>query len=70
LISRKSKKEESSASHTPLIKANSCPDEWLFLEDLPFDKKFDFSLFKSKSESEIYDTSLDPNFIVDLEIRV
>lgn len=68
-ISRKSKKEESSASHTPLTKANSCPDEWLFLEDIPFDEQFDFSLFKSKSESEIYDTILDPDFIADLEVQ-
>jgi len=69
LISRKSKKEESSASHTTLIKANSCPDEWLFLEDLPFDEQFDFSLFKLKSESEIYDIILDHDFIADLEVQ-
>jgi len=38
LISRKSKKVESSDSHTPLIKDNLCLDEWLFLEYLPFDE--------------------------------
>ena len=44
LISRKSKKEESLVNQTPLIKANSCPDEWLFLEELPFDESFDLFL--------------------------
>ena len=38
LISRKSKIEDSSASYTPLVKANACLYEWLFLEDLPFDE--------------------------------
>jgi len=37
LISRKSKKEESSVSQIPLVKASSCLDEWLYLEELPFD---------------------------------
>jgi len=37
----------------------------LFLEDLPFDEQFGLSLFKAKSESEIYDTVLDPGFIAD-----
>ena len=69
LISRKNEKEESSASHTPLVKANSCPDEWLFLEDIPFDEKFYLSLFKSKFEIEIYDIVLDHDFIADLEVQ-
>jgi len=52
-----------------LIKTNSCSDEWLFLEDLPFNEQFDLSLFKSKSESEIYDIVLDPEFIANLEVQ-
>ena len=69
LISRKSKKQESLVSQLPLDKANSCPDEWLFLEELPFDVPFDLSLFKTKSENAMDETVLDPNFIADLEIQ-
>jgi len=31
LISRRPKREESLVSQKPLIKADSCPDEWLIL---------------------------------------
>ena len=65
---RKSKKEESSADKTPLVKANSCPDEWLFSEDLPFDVQFDLSLFRKKSKGLLNETILDPDFIADLEV--
>lgn len=41
----------------------------MFLEYLLFDEKFDLSLFKSKFESEIDDTILDPDFIADLEVQ-
>ena len=46
LISRISRRQESSVGPTPSIKIDSCPDEWLFVEDLPFDESFDLSLFK------------------------
>ena len=69
LISRRSKRQENSVSPTPSIKADSCPDEWLFLEDLPFDESFDLSLFRTRSESALDDIVLDPEFIADLEVQ-
>jgi len=65
-ILRRSQRQESLVSPTPSIKADSCPDEWLFLEDLPFDESFDISLFRTRSESALDDIVLDPEFIADL----
>jgi len=69
LISRKFKKEESLVSQIPLVKANSCLDDWLVLEDLPFDEQFGLSLFKTKSENAIYETIIDHDFFADLEVQ-
>lgn len=69
LISRRSKRQESLVSPTPSIKANSHPDECLFLEDLPFGELFDLSIFKTRSESALDDIVLDPKFVVDLEVQ-
>lgn len=68
-IIRKSRKEETSTDKTPLVKANSCPDDWLFLEDLPFDVQFDLSLFRTKYESVLNETVIDPDFIAYLEVQ-
>lgn len=68
LISRKSKKEECFVSQIPLVKANSCATEWLFLGELPFDVPFDLSSFRTKSEHAIDEIVLDPNFIADIEV--
>jgi len=53
----------------PSIKADSCPDEWLFLEDLPFDEYFDLSLFRTRSQSALNDIVLDPEFTVELKVQ-
>ena len=53
----------------PLVKANSSPDEWLFLEEIPFDVPFDLSLFRTKSENEINETVLDPDFMANIEVQ-
>jgi len=67
LISRRPKREEGQISQTPLIKADSCIDEWLFLEDLHFDVPFDLSPFRTRSKSALDEIFLDPEFIADLE---
>ena len=41
----------------------------MFIEDLSFDECFELSLFKSKSETALDDTILDPEFLVDLKIQ-
>jgi len=68
LILRRCKRQESSVSPTPSIKQDSFPDEWLFLEYLPFDESFDLSLSRTKSKSALDDIVLDPKFIADLEV--
>jgi len=65
LISRSLKRQESTVSLTPSIKVDSCSNEWLFLEHLPFDLSFDISLFRTKSESALDDIVLDLDFITD-----
>ena len=69
LISRRVKRQEILVSLTPSIKVDSCPDEWLFLEDISFDFSFDLSLFRTKSETALDDTVLDTKFVADLEIQ-
>ena len=68
LISRISRRQEISVNPTPSLNADSCPDEWLFLEDLPFDEYFDLSLFRTRYESALDDIVLDPEDIADLEV--
>jgi len=43
--------------------------EWLLLEDLPFDKYFGLSLFRTTSDSELLDIVIDPEFTRELEIQ-
>jgi len=53
----------------PSIKVDSCLDEWLFLEDLPFDEYFDLSLFRTRSENALDDIVLDPEFTTEVEVQ-
>jgi len=69
LISRILKRQESSVIPTTSIKVDSCPNEWFFLEDLPFDLSFDLSLVRTRSKSALDDIVLDPEFILDLEVQ-
>lgn len=63
LITRIIRRQESSVSPRPGFRSNSCPNEWLFIEDIPFDEYFDLSLFKTTSNSELLDLFPDPEFI-------
>ena len=46
---------------------NSFPQELVSLQDIEFDLKFEHSLFRSKSESNLSTVILDPIFISFLE---
>ena len=41
----------------------------MFIEDLPFDEYFDLSIFRTKFESALEDTVLDPEFTAELEVQ-
>ena len=68
-ILRKPKKVETQTSSSQTIKANSLPEESSTLEEIIFDLSFDLSLFRTKSENEIDETMLDPNFIQLIESK-
>lgn len=69
LIPRIIRRQESSVSPRPLFRSTPFPNEWLFIEDLPFDKYFDHSLFRTNSESALEDTVIDPEFTAELEVQ-
>ena len=69
LIPRIIRRKESSLSPRALFKYQSCPVEWLFLEDLPFDEHFELYLFRTTSNSELLDLVQDPEFIRELETQ-
>lgn len=69
LIPRIIRRQEISVSPRPLFRSYSCPTEWLFLEDLPFEKYFETSLFRTTSNSELLDLVPDPEFTRELEIQ-
>ena len=46
-------------TEVPLRKANSLPKELVSLSDIYFDFKFEQSLFKTKSETDLKDTIID-----------
>lgn len=60
-------REEISVSPILIFRSNSCPSEWLFTEDLPFDEYFDISLFETKSETALDNTVLNPEFVANIE---
>ena len=59
--------QESSA--TPLVKSHSCPALFEYLEELPFDARFELSLFKTKSENALDSIVPNPDFVVALEFE-
>jgi len=69
LILRIIRRQESSLSPRPLLKSHSCPVEWLFLEDLPFDEHFELSLFRTTSYSELLDIVQDLEFLKELKTQ-
>ena len=60
---RKKKKTENLEAEVSLIRFNSLPQELVSLQDIDFDLKFEHSLFKSKSKSDLKTVVLDPAFI-------
>ena len=50
-----------------MFKSHSCPDIVEYLEELEFDKRFEISLFESKSKRAIDYTVPNLKFLVDLE---
>ena len=51
----------------PVFRSHSCPVVFEYLEDLPFDENFELSLFETKFESAIGVTTLNLEFVNDLE---
>ena len=68
-ILRRQESQESSASSQLLYRSVSCPMKWIYLEDEPFDEKFETSLFVNFSESEFSHLVQDPVFIEDLQFE-
>ena len=54
---------------TPVFKSYSCPAIFKNLEELDFDEKFELSLFKTKSESDLGSLVPDPDFAATLEVE-
>jgi len=69
-IFRRQEGQESYASFQPLYRSRSCPMKWIYLEDKPFDKSFETSLFVTFSESGLAHTVHDPLFIEDLQLEI
>lgn len=53
-------RQESLSSPRLVFRSHSCPVEWLFLEDLPFDECFGLSLFRMTLDNELLDIVADP----------
>ena len=66
---RKNNKVESQERISQLIKENSLPKELSNLEDLQFDLSFENPLFRTKSETLVCDTVIDPTFIHFIESK-
>ena len=47
------------SNHIPLVRSSSLPAKVLSLEDIPFDLKFELSLFRSKSKTSFSDIFFD-----------
>ena len=69
LIPRIVRRKEGSLSPRPVFRSYTWPSEWVFVEDLSFDENFELSLFRNKSEIDIDDTVLDPDFLVYIEVQ-
>ena len=68
-IGKKTKQIEDLDAKVSLIRANSLPQELVSLQDIEFDLKFEHSLFRRKSESDLKTVVLDPIFISFLEAK-
>lgn len=61
-IGKKKKQIVSLETELPLRKYNSLPKELVSLSDIDFDFKFENSLFRNKSETDLKETVIDPVF--------
>jgi len=52
-----------------VFKAQLCSVGFEYLEDLEFDEKFELSLFETKSESVVASTTLNVEFVINLETK-
>ena len=62
-IRKKNKQTEYLDAKFSLIRANSLPQELVSLQDIPFDLKFQHSLFRNRSKSNLSTAIIDPVFI-------
>ena len=62
-IGKKKKRIEDLEAEVSLKRVNSLPQELVSLQDIDFDLKFEHSLFRSQSKSDLYIVVLDPVFI-------
>ena len=69
LIPRIVRRQEGSLSPRPVFRSYTWPSECFFVEDLSFDEIFELYLFRNKSETDIDDTFLDPEFLIDIEVQ-
>lgn len=54
---------------TPSVKSHSCPALFEYLEEIPFDTRFELSLFKTKSEITLDSIVPNPDFAAALEFE-
>ena len=62
-MEKKKKQTVNLETKVPLRKANSLPKELVSLNDIDFDLKFEYSLFKTKFETDLKNTVIDPIFL-------
>ena len=61
--------QESSGSSKPLSRSHSCPVKIIYFDEIPFDERFETSLFVNFSETELSRLVPDPLFFEDLQFR-
>ena len=61
--------QESTGSSRPLSRSASCPVKIIYIDDIPFDARFETSLFVNFSETELSILVPDPLFFEDLQYR-
>ena len=62
-IRKKRKQTVSLETEVSLIKADSLPKELVSLSNIEFDFRFEKSLFRTKSETDLKETIIDPTLI-------
>ena len=68
-ILRREGSQESSGRSRPLSRSAPCPVKWIYFDEIPFDERFETSLFVNFSETELSRLVLDPLFFEYLQLR-